>query len=66
MPEDVPEDAPGQVPVEEVGEQITPRPREFEQEEVPTMLDEVTFHGADLAGGEASSGRFRKIVECPN
>ena len=52
VPEDVPGDAADQVPVEEVGEQITPRPREFEQEEVPTMLDEVAFHGADLAGGE--------------
>ena len=49
--EDVPEDA-EQVPVEEIGEQITPRPRELEREEVPTMLDEENFHGADLAGGE--------------
>ena len=53
--EDVPEDAADQVPVEEVGEQITPRPRELEQEEVPTMLDEVAFHGADLAGGKGES-----------
>ena len=51
MQEDVPEDA-EQVPVEEVGEQITPRPRELEREEFPTMLDEENFHGADLAGGE--------------
>ena len=52
LDQDVPEDADDQVPVEEVGEQITPRPRELEQEEVPTILDEVAFHGADLAGGE--------------
>ena len=52
VPEDVPEDGVDQVPVEEVGEQITPRPHDPEQEEIPTMLDEVTFHGADLAGGE--------------
>ena len=52
VPEEVPEDVADQVPVEEVGEQITPRPHDHEQEEVPTMLDEVAFHGADLAGGE--------------
>ena len=50
--EDVSEDAVEQVPVEEVGAQITPRFRELEQEEVATMLDEEAFHGADLAGGE--------------
>ena len=50
--EGVTEDAADQVPVEEVGEQITPRPHDPEQVEVPTMLDEVAFHGADLAGGE--------------
>ena len=55
MHEDVPEDAAEQVPVEEVGEQITPRPRELEREEVPTMLDEEAFHGADLAGGEGET-----------
>ena len=52
VPENVPEDAADQVPAEEVGEQITPRPRELEQGEIPTTLDEVAFHGADLAGGE--------------
>ena len=52
VPEEVSEDVADQVPVEEVGEQITPRPHDPEQEEVPTMLDEVAFHGADLAGGE--------------
>ena len=50
MYEHVPDDA-EQVPVEEVHEQVTPRPPR-EQEEIPTMLDEEHFHGSDLAGGE--------------
>ena len=40
-----------QVPVEEAEEQIAPRPRDHDLGVIPTMLDEESFHGNDLAAG---------------
>ena len=45
--ENVSEDAADQMPVEAFGEQITPKPRDLEQEGISTMLDEVAFQSAD-------------------
>ena len=50
--DDIHEDTADEIPIQEVEDQITPRPSDLEQEEVSTMLDEVAFHGADLAGDE--------------
>ena len=49
---------------EQTGEQITPRPHDPEQEEVSTMLDEIVFHGADLAEGESElSLAVRRVTD---